>query len=349
MDDEAKIPARYFAKLQNVLIAQGINFDELLAQSDISQQTINKPDGMLRMSQVERLIEYGLKIASPDSSLALAKHIKLSSHSMVGYAMLSSPNVDYALRLAARFFNLILPSINMVYRRDEQTISLHFSPTMPMSSQCLHYHLETIAATVHWELSDLLQSRMPPYDLYLGYPKPSYAERYKELQGARCHFEWDELPGIKIVFPAVIANYPLVLSDTSALQMAEHKCQELVAHAIANRKLADWVTMMLNEAKDCALTLEDLAHTLNMSVRTLDRHLKNENANFRDIKNTVRHQRAITLLDNTELSVTQIAYELGYTDPANFTRAFSKVAGMSPSQYKTRAWSSPIQAIKPSH
>ncbi|MDP1775791.1 MAG: helix-turn-helix transcriptional regulator, partial [Moraxellaceae bacterium] len=145
---------------------------------------------------------------------------------------------------------------------------------------------------------------------------------------------WDELPGIKIVYPVEIANYPLMLSDSSSLQMAEEKCQELVKHAIANRKLADWVSMMLNEAKDCALTLEDLAHTLNMSVRTLDRHLKSEQTNFRDIKNTVRHQRALKLLNETDMSVTQIAYELGYTDPANFTRAFSKVAGVSPSHYK---------------
>ncbi|MDP1540530.1 MAG: AraC family transcriptional regulator ligand-binding domain-containing protein [Moraxellaceae bacterium] len=334
MEDEAKIPARYFVKLQGILADQGIDFNELLTLSDISPLTINKPDGLLRMSQVERLIENGLRVASPDSALTLAKHIKLSSHSMVGYAMLSSPTVEYALRLAARFFNLILPSVNMVFRRDEHSISLYFSPTMSMSTRCLHYHLETIAASVHWELHELLQGKILHYDLYLGYPKPSYAERYKELQGARCHFSWDELPGIKIVYPVEIANYPLMLSDSSSLQMAEEKCQELVKHAIANRKLADWVSMMLNEAKDCALTLEDLAHTLNMSVRTLDRHLKSEQTNFRDIKNTVRHQRALKLLNETDMSVTQIAYELGYTDPANFTRAFSKVAGVSPSHYK---------------
>lgn len=335
MEEDAKIPARYFVKLQSILAHQGIDFVELLSQSDISAHTINNPDGLLSMSQVERLIEKGLRVASPDSALTLAKHIKLSSHSMVGYAMLSSPTVEYALRLAARFFNLILPSFDMTFRRNEESICLYFSPTIPMSSRCLHYHLETIAASVHWELYELLQGKILHYDLYLGYPKPSYAERYKELQGARCHFSWDELPGIKIVYPAEIANYPLMLSDPSTLQMAEGKCLELVKQAIANRTLADWVSMMLHETKDCALTLEDLAHTLNMSVRTLDRHLKNEHTNFRDIKNQVRHQRALKLLHETDMSVTQIAYELGYTDPANFTRAFSKVAGVSPSHYKT--------------
>ncbi len=334
MEDIAKIPARYFAKLHNILADQGIDFDEILIKSDISPRTISNPDGLLRMSQIERLVENCMEVANPDSALTLGAHVKLSSHSMVGYAMLSSPTIEYALRLASRFFNLILPSIKMSFRRDEHTISLHFSPTLPMSTQCLHYHLEAIAASVHWELSELLQGKSLHYDLYLGYPKPSYGERYKELQGARCHFGWSELPGIKIVYPASIASYPLMLSDSSTLSMAEAKCRDLVRHAVANRKVADWVAMMLKEATDCALTLDDLAHTLNMSARTLDRHLKNEQCSFRDIKNQVRHDKATHLLTHSDLSITQIAYELGYSDPANFTRAFLKATNLTPSQYR---------------
>lgn len=52
--------------------------------------------------------------------------------------------------------------------------------------------------------------------------------------------------------------------------------------------------------------------------------------------NELRIQRASELLDDSELSVKQIAGELGFDDPLYFSRAFRKCVGLSPAQYRKR-------------
>ncbi|OUR97563.1 hypothetical protein A9Q81_12865 [Gammaproteobacteria bacterium 42_54_T18] len=71
-----------------------------------------------------------------------------------------------------------------------------------------------------------------------------------------------------------------------------------------------------------------------MSPRTLHRLLSKENTKYRELVAKVRIDRAKEMLQQTQYSISQIAHELGYTDAANFTRAFRKFEGMSPSEFR---------------
>jgi AraC-like DNA-binding protein len=94
--------------------------------------------------------------------------------------------------------------------------------------------------------------------------------------------------------------------------------------------------MMLRQAEDYQPTLEDLAKILNITSRTLDRHLVKEDTSFRELSVRIRNERARQLLDEGKLAVSQVAYRLGYSDIANFSRSFKKVNGISPSEYQQR-------------
>jgi AraC-like DNA-binding protein len=76
------------------------------------------------------------------------------------------------------------------------------------------------------------------------------------------------------------------------------------------------------------------AATLFVSERTLKRRLQEENASFQNLVDQVRLERARELLTGTSLSLNQIAEVLGYADAANFTRAFKRWTGVSPSHYR---------------
>ena len=54
------------------------------------------------------------------------------------------------------------------------------------------------------------------------------------------------------------------------------------------------------------------------------------------IRDEVRRQRSLLLLDNRALSVGEIAAQLGYTELPSFTRAFRKWTGMTPQAYRTQ-------------
>ena len=79
-----------------------------------------------------------------------------------------------------------------------------------------------------------------------------------------------------------------------------------------------------------------MAQRVNVSARTIDRYLRKENLRFRDIDQRVRFERACELLRPPEATVVQVALLLGSSDAANFSRAFRRVVGVSPSEYRQR-------------
>jgi AraC-like DNA-binding protein len=71
-----------------------------------------------------------------------------------------------------------------------------------------------------------------------------------------------------------------------------------------------------------------------LSVRSLQRHLTEAGLPYSKLVDQVRFNRAVALLQQSDVKLLEIAAELGYTDPANFARAFRRWAGISPRQYR---------------
>ncbi|WP_029919940.1 helix-turn-helix transcriptional regulator [Nevskia soli] len=332
-----EVPARYYARLCELLGQDGVNVSALLKAARIRPAAVRAPDAVLRLNQVEMLLDEMFRLTRrQDQCHDLGRALKLSSHSIVGYGMLSSPTVGYAMTLAARYFRLIMPSFRMRFRVDAELAEIEILPVLPMSRSCLQFHLEAIAVALHWEIRELLKNQMPDYELYLSIAAPPHKERYNELVEARCHFGWQSRPGLRMQFPAAVAQRTPALADLGAVQMAERRCNEQIRGAIAQGKVGDWMRMMLREASDGWPGLTELAQTLNLSPRTLDRYLKKEGESFRALSNRTRHEKALELLDDGRLTITHIAHELGYTDMSNFARSFRREAGVAPGDYRSR-------------
>lgn len=82
------------------------------------------------------------------------------------------------------------------------------------------------------------------------------------------------------------------------------------------------------------LSMETVAAALAMSTRSLQRRLRRHGCSYSEIVQRVRIRRAREWLDGTCTPVVEIAAALGYTDAANFTRAFRRETGLSPRQYR---------------
>ena len=92
--------------------------------------------------------------------------------------------------------------------------------------------------------------------------------------------------------------------------------------------------MMLREAEDCQPSLYDLAAFLNVSSRTLSRYLEAEGVSFRQLSLDIRMERARQMLTQEKVTVTQLAYRLGYSDVASFVRSFRRETGQTPTAYR---------------
>jgi AraC-like DNA-binding protein len=80
--------------------------------------------------------------------------------------------------------------------------------------------------------------------------------------------------------------------------------------------------------------MEGAARFLGSGRRQLQRRLEAQGLTYRSLVTEIRMQRAKSLIEGTEAPIKRIGLELGYADPAHFTRAFGKYYGFAPSHLR---------------
>jgi AraC-like DNA-binding protein len=81
-------------------------------------------------------------------------------------------------------------------------------------------------------------------------------------------------------------------------------------------------------------SFEELTALLNMSARTLRRRLEKEGTSYQRIKDNARRDVAISMLSRDGLTVSEVAEQVGFSDPSAFHRSFKKWTGQSPGSYR---------------
>lgn len=334
-DPDLLVPARYYARLAPLLSPYGTSLDAVLQHLGLSPEALRQPDAMIPFAQVDRLVQALVaRTGRADLAVDLGQALSASSHSFVGFGMLNCQTLDQALRFEAQYFRLVMPSFRMRYRSGPDAGQILITPVVAMSHVCLAFHLETIAMAALRELSDLTAGRRPPCRLQLSIPEPPHAARYAALGDVAVQFAAINQPGVAVQILADPRAVALTMADANARQVAEARCRARVQRTTASHTFADWVEMMLREAAEALPSLGELAASLNMSQRTLNRYLGNEGASYRALAGRVQHELACARLTDGNRSVTEVAYSLGFADTSNFARAFRARAGCSPSTYQ---------------
>ena len=124
---------------------------------------------------------------------------------------------------------------------------------------------------------------------------------------------------------------PIVSSDYRLLgllvQYAHTKLAEL-ENAAGFGKVVRQSIMNLVEPR--FPTIETVSANLNMSVRTLQRRLGEEDSSFSRVLDELRRDLSDELLADRKLSVSEVAFMLGYSEPSAFQRAYRRWWGVSP-------------------
>lgn len=154
---------------------------------------------------------------------------------------------------------------------------------------------------------------------------------------------WTELWGVEPVFGApqdmikveleAIKN-PLPKANPLALPALLAECERLRDQVLSHDLTSGKVHLFL--ARDLATnaSLTQAAAHLHLGARTLRRQLAEEGTTFREVLDAVRYEIAVGLLEETSLTVAQIATRLGYETSPAFTQAFRRWANQSPSGFR---------------
>ena len=80
----------------------------------------------------------------------------------------------------------------------------------------------------------------------------------------------------------------------------------------------------------------NIAEVLQMSLRSLQRRLKEEETSFKDLLEDTRKALAVKYLRESHRSIGEIAYLLGFSESGNFNRAFKRWTGKTPGEFRTK-------------
>lgn len=122
-------------------------------------------------------------------------------------------------------------------------------------------------------------------------------------------------------------------SARSTITFAEVKSNELEAEY--QEPLASVFSAICLRLLDGQTNIEGAAQALGVGVQKLQRKLREEGVDYRFLLNQAKRLRAQSLLTDTALPVTEIALALGYSDHANFSRAFKHLVGIAPVHYRS--------------
>ncbi len=340
-----KAPVRYFSLLRDFLRQQGVDTALLLHMAGIDEAFFDQRNAMLVPTQVEAFIAAARRLTGRgDLGFELGSLIKMNSHDLLGYGMLSCRTFDEVMRLVVRHYHLMTETVAMRYHRSGGHGEVTYTPLTNMPLETLHFYYELLAIAHCNQVRLLLGPDTPAYDVHLSMSEPAHAARYRALPPVRFHFDAGAPPGVRVIMGSDLLDFALPMADARVVQEVDERCEALGQRApTSGEGWGDLITMMLREAVGQALTLEDLAERLSLSPRTIDRHLKNENLQFRDLSQKIRFERACELLNRPGSSVNQVALNLGFSDTGNFSRAFRRVVGLTPSEYQ-RAAATPAPA-----
>jgi AraC-like DNA-binding protein len=176
-----------------------------------------------------------------------------------------------------------------------------------------------------------VDSRIALREAAFPFAAPAHAPVYPLLFPGPVHFG---AAHAGFVFDAHYLQLPLKRDERALRGMLQHALPLTVLQYRRDRLLVQRVRELLRQPGAEALHAEGLAQALNLSLRTLHRHLRQQGASVQALKKEARHERALELLRRTRQPVKQIAHQLGFRSEKSFARAFRHWTGATPSDWR---------------
>ncbi|MBI5335968.1 MAG: AraC family transcriptional regulator [Burkholderiales bacterium] len=316
-----------------MLAGMGVDVPRWLAVGGITEADLADSGRGLSFDAFQRLIVDAMQqTKEPALGLLAGERLRINTHGMLGYAAMNSGTLRQALDLFERFLHVRTTLIAVHHEIVGGEARLLFETARPLG-EIESLVLEAVVLTVK-NLTDhiTMGACQIPYVCFQ-IPKPAYADLAHDM--FKCEVRYGQR-WTGYALPVETLDRPLSAADPATFEAAARICQQELDKRMAQTSLGARVRRILLERQSGFPSLQVTARLFNMTPRTLHRRLIEEGTSFRDILEEVRHMLAVQQMKTGTLSIQEIAFNLGYTDVANFRRAFKRWEHIAPSEYIAR-------------
>jgi AraC-like DNA-binding protein len=177
----------------------------------------------------------------------------------------------------------------------------------------------------------MLGSEATPVRIHFDYKAPKNFEQYKAI--FRCPLRFSQAE-TQLFHPGDWLDRNLETTDSQAGDVLGALRTNLHDKLSSGGDIVLDVRMALRRNPGEFPSLERIAEGLAMSSRTLRRKLGQHNVRYQDLLDEERQRVAEDFLVNTTLSIQQISDQCGFNDAQNFSQAFRRWRGMTPTEFR---------------
>lgn len=331
---QLRFPAQYLEIIEAFAAQHGLSSAAFHTALGLPAGATGHADNAMDGEQFVRALRQVRALADPARPLSvqLLEMAPLTVHGVLGIVILTSPTLRAALDAALRFYPLVMPACD-IQRRDEP------------DAVCLDVHLTEDFGDLQETVMEILlgafnsiRHHLPDtplwLSLYFAHPATHPLATYQGLADhAHLHFGQ---PHNRLRVPHTTLDLPLLTSSQTTMRQLEQQLESLIQEhhnplAFTQRVRAHLQTQLRHGR---SLAIEEMAHRLGVSSRTLGRYLAREGQTYKALVNTVRLDHAEQLLLHSRKSIRQIARAAGFCNDSSFARAFRIRKGMTPSQLR---------------
>ena len=300
----------------------------LLRKAGLTQQQIDDNSTRLDVkSQIKFLDLAATALKDELLGFHLAQSGDLRLMGLFYYILASSETLEEALRQGTRYSAIVNEGIALKYR-EAGDLSIRFL-YFGISRHSDRHQIEAAMVTLVRTFRQLVNRQLPLIGVRLSHRRSGDTSELKNFFGCDVTFGADV---DEMAFSKSIKELPVVNADPYLYELLIKYCDQAISDRSTKRSsfglsVENAIALLLPHGKAHA---SEIARKLGVSRRTLARRLAAEGLTFAGVVQSLKSDLAKRHLTDQTLSISEIAWLLGYQHVSGFTYAFKRWTGSAP-------------------
>ena len=331
----AATPMAFVQAIVHAFALRGLSPLPALQAAQIAPADVERTDARITALQMEWLSAAAMQALDDEALGWFGRPLPWGSYGLLARASLSAPTLGVALKRWCRHHGLLTRDITLAVQvqGDEADIVLTEHRPPGGDGALREFCCVSVLRNVHGLACWFVDSRIPLRGARFAYGAPPHADAYGVLFDGPTRFEAEQTA---IRFDARYLDLPVKRDEAAMNQMLQRALPIQVRPYRRDRLLVQRVRQLLLTQPQDTRNADDLATLLHTSARSLHRQLKEEGATLQALKDEVRRERAMALLQRSSKPVKQVAEAAGFQNEKSFIRAFKGWTGKTPGEWRDR-------------
>ncbi|MBB6521837.1 AraC family transcriptional regulator [Pseudoteredinibacter isoporae] len=274
------------------------------------------------------------RLGRPNLGLELSSYMSPGDWGPVSQAAYHFATMRETLRAIQRFHPLVTQCVRIAFDESPRVGRLSCDVTLPMGESA-RQDVELTLGFLVAGAREAIGNDWKPLEVTFTHPKPDNTDLHQEIFA--CNVIFDHADN-SILYHSDDLDIEIAGRDPLSRRRFTTQLENLMDNVLREETILAHTHFYINAmlgTEHCQA--EEVARLMNMSRRTLTRHLGNMGTGFREIKEEILTANAKRLLSEQRWNTTAIALELGFADATAFSRSFKNATRLTPGQYRQQA------------